>query len=165
MTRRRVDAHGLRPHIVILAEAKGRVYPAGRMLVGSPASIGAIVQCIPRGRVLRMGDLRAALATAFGADYTCPMSTGIFLRMLAESVEAAGGGDLTPWWRVVRDDGRLLDTLPGGSAAQRRRLEGEGLAMLSTKAARLRDVRSTAWTVTSSASLAARTAGDDRTGV
>jgi hypothetical protein len=109
MTRRRVDAHSLRPKVVMLSEPKGRMYPAGRMLVGTPAAIGATVQNIPRDRVLRMGDLRAALANAFGADHTCPMTTGICLRMLAESVEAAGGGDLTPWWRVVRDDGHVLD--------------------------------------------------------
>jgi alkylated DNA nucleotide flippase Atl1 len=165
MTRKRVDAHSLRPHIVILDEAKGRVYPAGRMLVGSPAAIGAIVQHIPRGRVLRMTDLRTALATAYGADYTCPMTTGIYLRMLAESVEAAGGGDVTPWWRVVRDDGRVLDKLPGGPNAQRSRLEGEGHTMLPSKAARLHDVEIAAWTVTRSAALAARKAGDDSDGV
>jgi len=159
MSRQRIDAFSLRPRLVTLDQAKGRVYPAGRMLVSSPAAIGAIVACIPYAFVLRMGDLRAALAAAYDADYTCPMTTGMFLRMLAESIEMARTNDSPPWWRVVRDDGRLLDTLPGGDGAQRRMLESEGHVFLPSKTTRLGDVTTTAWTATDIAMRAARAAG------
>jgi alkylated DNA nucleotide flippase Atl1 len=145
MSRRRVDPTTLVPRLVTLHEPKGNAYPPGRMLVASPTAIGSIVQRVPRGRVLRLGDLRAALATAYGADYTCPMTTGIFLRMLAEEAEVAGAGDHTPWWRVVRDDGKLLDKLPGGVAGQQQRLERDGIIVPRSKTARVPAVAERAW--------------------
>ena len=63
---------------------------------------------------------------------TCPLVTGIFLRIVAEAAEedARGGKpEITPYWRVVRDDGSLNDRFPGGPSAQARRLEAEGHAV------------------------------------
>ena len=50
--------------------------------------------------------MRDKLATAYGADVMCPLTTGIFLRIVAEAVnEAYINGvkmdDLTPVWRVL----------------------------------------------------------------
>lgn len=130
---------------MVLTEPKGNAYPPGRMLIASPDTIAAIVQQIPRGRVLRLGDLRATLAVTHGATYTCPMTTGIFLRMLAEDVDRAGTGDDMPWWRVVRDDGALLDRLPGGTAAQQRRLERDGVVVPTAKRLRVAAVADLSW--------------------
>ncbi|MFY7923932.1 MAG: hypothetical protein ACOVSI_16120 [Gemmatimonas sp.] len=135
----------IEPRIVVLTEPKGNAYPPGRMLIASPDTIAAIVQHIPRGRVLRLGDLRAALAAAYDANYTCPMTTGIFLRMLAEDVDRAGTGDDMPWWRVVRDNGALLDKLPGGAAGQQQRLERDGIVVPTSKGKRVPAVAERAW--------------------
>ncbi len=135
----------IEPRIVVLTEPKGNAYPPGRMLIASPDTIAAIVQRIPRGQVLRLGDLRAALATAYDANYTCPMTTGIFLRMLAEDVDRAGTGDDMPWWRVVRDNGALLDKLPGGAAGQQQRLERDGIVVPTSKSKRVPAVAERAW--------------------
>lgn len=135
----------IEPRIVVLTEPKGNAYPPGRMLIASPDTIAAIVQRIPRGQVLRLGDLRAALAAAHDANYTCPMTTGIFLRMLAEDVDRAGTGDDMPWWRVVRDNGALLDKLPGGAAGQQQRLERDGIAVPTSKSKRVPAVAERAW--------------------
>ena len=145
MTRRPADTKAIVPHIVTLLEPKGNAYPPGRMLVASPDAIGDIVQHIPRGRVLRLGDLRAALATAHGADYTCAMTTGMFLRMLAEDAERSCAGDHLPWWRVVRNDGALLDKLPGGAAGQQQRLERDGIVVPPSKTKRVPAVAERAW--------------------
>lgn len=135
----------IEPRIVVLTEPKGNAYPPGRMLIASPDTIAAIVQRIPRGQVLRLGDLRAALAAAHDANYTCPMTTGIFLRMLAEDVDRAGTGDDMPWWRVVRDNGALLDKLPGGAAGQQQRLERDGIVVPTSKSKRVPAVDELAW--------------------
>jgi alkylated DNA nucleotide flippase Atl1 len=135
----------IEPRIVVLTEPKGNAYPPGRMLIASPDTIAAIVQRIPRGQVLRLGDLRAALAAAHDANYTCPMTTGIFLRMLAEDVDRAGTGDDMPWWRVVRDNGALLDKLPGGAAGQQQRLERDGIVVPTSKSKRVPAVAERAW--------------------
>jgi hypothetical protein len=64
-----------------------------------------------------------------GADVTCPLCTGIFVRIAAETAEedrAAGKAKLTPYWRVITDKGELNEKFPGGSAAAARKLKEEG---------------------------------------
>ncbi|MBP6632727.1 MAG: MGMT family protein [Kofleriaceae bacterium] len=119
------------PRVETLAVAKGASYPAGKMLISSPREIEDLVATIPTGKVLTMGALRARLATDHKADYTCPLTTGIFLRIVAEaSAEERGQRRPVPTWRVVRDDGGLLDKLPGGEIGQARMLDEEGVAVL-----------------------------------
>ncbi len=141
--------------VEVLTEAKGGNYPPGKMLVSTPLEIDAYVRRIPEGRVLTLGALRAALAKDHQADYTCPITTGMFLRVVAEAAEEerasgvagkAGGKTLAPYWRVVRDDGSLIDKLPGGDAAQAKLLEREGVHIMHMgKIRRLSDVEHYAW--------------------
>lgn len=137
------------PRVEVLREPKGNNYPPGRMLISSPLEIDAVVRRIPAGRVLTLGALRDNLARNHRADYACPITTGIFLRIVAEAAEeerAAGGGRIAPYWRVVRDDGTLLDKLPGGPAAQARLLAADGVEVLHLgKLPRLTDVDHYAW--------------------
>lgn len=117
-----------------LPVARGPAFPAGHMLVPSPALVAAAVARVPRGRVLPLGALRAQLAAAAGADYTCPVTTGLVLRAVARQAwatvaEASHDDPPLPVWRVVRDDGALLDGLPGGTAAPAQRLAAEGVAV------------------------------------
>lgn len=112
------------PRIETLTAPKGTQFPAGRMLVASPLAVAQAVSAIPEGRVMRMPELRDMLARQYGADYACPLSTGIFLRIAAEAAEEEGS--YLPWWRVVDRDGKPLAKLPGGPAEQRRRLAAEG---------------------------------------
>jgi hypothetical protein len=120
-----------RPPIVKrLLESRGAAFPAGRMLIASPNEIHGVLARVPARRVVTTGTVRVLLARRFGADYTCPITTGIFLRIAAEAAEcerADGMSDALAWWRIVRDDGSLLDTLPGGAGAQARLLEHEGV--------------------------------------
>lgn len=117
------------PEVKRLDQALSPQFPAGAMLIASPLAVAEAVEQVPAGRVIPMGELRARLAEHYGADYTCPLTTGIFLRIAAEAaVEEGEGGRQTPYWRVVRDDGRLLDKLPGGAAAQAKLLLAEGVA-------------------------------------
>lgn len=115
------------PVVQVLQEQKGRNYPKGSMLIASPNAIGAIVSRIPQGRVMTIELLRERLAAGFRADYTCPLTTGIFLRVLAEAAEEEGSTATCPYWRIVRPDGRLIDKLPGGEAAQAERLAADGV--------------------------------------
>ena len=116
------------PEVKRLDQALSPQFPAGAMLIASPLTVAEAVEQVPAGRVITMGGLRAQLAERYGAEYTCPLTTGIFVRIAAEAaVEEGDGGRQTPYWRVVRDDGRLLDKLPGGAAAQAKLLLAEGV--------------------------------------
>lgn len=102
------------------------------LLVPSPRAVDARVRKVRKGSVLTLERLRRDLARGSAADIACPLTTGIFLRIVAEAAEEdrrAGKNRITPYWRVVRDDGSLFEKFPGGTAAQVRRLREEGHAL------------------------------------
>ena len=74
-------------------------------------------------------QLRQELARRSKVDAACPLTTGIFIRISAETAEEerrAGKKVITPYWRVLSSEGRLNPKFPGGVLAQSRRLTGEG---------------------------------------
>lgn len=111
--------------------------PSGsRMVISSPAEIDEVIRRVPKGKVLRFEDLRAALAARHDADIACPLTTGIFLNIaVAASAEAeasgAPGSKPLHWWRVLKSNDELNDKAPGGVAAHRDRLEAEGVAVIT----------------------------------
>lgn len=103
--------------------------PSGRMLVPTPLLLARALRRVPRGRLIAPSRLRARLARAAGADVTSPMTSGMFLSILAGAAEealAAGRPPVAPYWRVVDDRGRLPPKLPPGRACQAARLRAEG---------------------------------------
>jgi len=57
------------------------------------------------------------------------MTTGIFIRIAAETAEedlSKGRKEITPYWRVIKDDGSLNEKFPEGTEAQAARLREEG---------------------------------------
>jgi alkylated DNA nucleotide flippase Atl1 len=87
----------------------------GRLLLPTPLLVGEVVASIPRGQVMTLGQVRAALAARFEADSTCPLMTGLFAAILAGAVVEDLGRRRKPrWpiWRVVRDDGKLHSKWP-----------------------------------------------------
>lgn len=52
------------------------------------------------------------------------MTTGIFVRIAAEAAEEdarAGAKSVTPYWRVLKEGGKLNEKFPKGQAAKLRR--------------------------------------------
>ena len=101
----------------------------GIMLLPSPREVDALIRTVPKGRVITFSQIRQALARRYAADVTCPLVTGIFIRISAEAAEedaAAGKTKITPYWRVVKDDGSLNPKFPGGAERQQERLRDEG---------------------------------------
>lgn len=76
------------------------------MLIPTPAVVAAYVESIPKGESRTMPQLREALAATHRADFTCPLTAGIFLRIASEHAwEQHQNGrplaSITPFWRVV----------------------------------------------------------------
>jgi alkylated DNA nucleotide flippase Atl1 len=117
------------PRVEVLTSARDVEHPPGRMLVASPLEVYEVIERVPARRVLTLPDLRATMAMKFWADYTCPTTTDQFLRIVAEAAHEERGqaGAPLPVWRVVREDGSLIDQQPGGAEAQATRLEAEGV--------------------------------------
>lgn len=120
----------------VVDDPKGR----GLMLIPRPLDLDALIREVPAGRLVTVDQLRERLAQKFGADFTCPLVTGIFLRIVAEAAEEElrEGKELsqvTPWWRVVKRDGALNPKFPGGTARQGELLAAEGHELETAKGA------------------------------
>ena len=108
----------------------------GRMLVPTPMLVAAEIRKVRRGSLLTPSRLRERLARAAGAATTCPLTTGIFLNIIAgaaEEARAAGRRPTAPWWRVVDDNGRLNDKRPPGTRRQAQLLKAEGHRIIKGK--------------------------------
>ncbi len=104
----------------------------GKMVIPRPRDVDALLKRVRKGRVLTMSTLRAALAEQYEVDLACPLVTGMFVRIVAEAAEetrADGRKRVTPYWRLIRDDGTLFEKFPGGIRAQVARLRAEGLTI------------------------------------
>lgn len=104
-------------------------YGTGTLLIPSPREVEALIRAVPEGRTITVSKIRDDLAGKHGADVTCPLTTGIFIRIAAEAAEEsarAGADTVTPYWRVVKEDGSLNPKFPGGVKRQAHRLREEG---------------------------------------
>ena len=102
---------------------------SGTMVIPAPAEVDALMKKIPRGRLITIAELRAALAKKHGTTIACPITTGIFAWIAAHAAEedaAAGRKRITPYWRTLKTGGELNPKYPGGIPALRRRLDTEG---------------------------------------
>jgi hypothetical protein len=106
----------------------------GTMLNPAPKLVDDLIRKVPKGKLVAVGELRRKLAAEFEADVPCPLTTGIFVRIGAEAAEedrANGRQRLTPYWRVIKDDGSLNPRFPGGAQQQTRNLRAEGFTFVS----------------------------------
>jgi hypothetical protein len=119
------------PRLVAVPPKMAR-FGRGMMLIPTPMLVDKILRQVPRGRLVTVSEVRRKLARDFSADVTCPLTTGIFVRIAAEAAEedrANGRKRITPYWRVVRENGGLNPKFPGAEVEQARRLRGEGLTV------------------------------------
>jgi len=89
---------------------------------------------VPRGRVVTINELRAALARAHKTDFTCPITTGIFAWIAAHAAaedEADGKKRITPYWRTLKADGEINPKYPGGAKGNAKKLRAEGHKIVS----------------------------------
>lgn len=117
------------PKVVAIPPNMQKHYGPGTMLLPNPHEIEELIRGVRAGRLITLGDLRRHLAAKYDTTTTCPLLTGLFVRIAAEAAEEEaqdGKKDMTPYWRVVRDDGSLNPKFPGGVRRQAARLREEG---------------------------------------
>ena len=99
------------------------------MVIPAPLEVDALMKQVPRGRVVTINELRAALATRHRVAFACPITTGIFSWIAAHAAaEAAAEGTkrVTPYWRTLKTGGEINPKYPGGVSVLARRLRAEG---------------------------------------
>ena len=101
----------------------------GKMLIPRPSDLEGLIKKIRKGKLVTKSELRNRLSADFNADVTCPITAGIFLRIIAEAAEEESGNGkkvITPYWRVVNNDGSLNVNFHGGEKHQAEYLKKEG---------------------------------------
>ena len=117
------------PKLVAIPPKMQKRFGAGTMLVPSPREVEAFILTVRKGSVTTVSKIRDFLAGKYSADVTCPLTTGIFVRIAAEAAEedaGTGKSKITPYWRVLKDDGSLNPKFPGGVHRQAEKLREEG---------------------------------------
>ena len=110
---------------IITDQAAIEKYGGSRMFFAPPAAYDAVMKTIPPGKVTTVGRIRSLFAEQNQADFTDPMTAGIFISIVAWA-SFQRGKDETPYWRTLKADGELNPKYPGGIEAQREKLEAEG---------------------------------------
>jgi hypothetical protein len=125
------------PKIVDGPPAWDRHFGGRRVLVPTPLLVDGLIRRVPKRKITTVQEIRDRLARDFDADSTCPLTTGICIRIAAETAEEDlrnGKKRVTPYWRVLKSDGSLNPKFPGGVKAQAARLREEGHTVLRGRA-------------------------------
>lgn len=100
-------------------------YGGDRMYFAPPKDYDAVMKLIPYGKLITVGDIREYFAKKSGADFTEPITAGIFVSIAAWA-SFQRTDDETPYWRTLKANGELNAKYPGGVLSQKEKLEAEG---------------------------------------
>jgi len=107
--------------------------PAGsKMLIATPLIVDAYIRQIPKGHFTDIKQIRKDLAAEYKAQYTCPVTTGIFIRIAAEAAyeEYEKGKPLsriTPFWRALSAQSPSAKKLSFGIKFLKEQQQKEGI--------------------------------------
>ncbi len=127
------DNKGL-PRIGKVAGKLTRRWGTGTFVIPAPLEVDALMKQVPKGRVVTINELRAALAARHKVNFACPITTGIFSWIAAHAAaeaEAEGKKRITPYWRTLKTGGELNSKYPGSVESIAKRLRAEGHKIVS----------------------------------
>lgn len=110
---------------IITDEASIKKYGGNRMYFAPPMDYDRVMRRVPFGKVITVGEIREYFAEQNGADFTEPITAGIFVSIAAWASHQRSD-DKTPYWRTLRAGGELNPKYPGGVEEQKEMLEAEG---------------------------------------
>ena len=106
------------PKIIKVTDEKSiERYGGEDMLIAPPLEYNEIMARIPKGKLITTGQIREFLAKKHGAEFTCPLTAGIFISLAAQASEER--------------DGELNPKYPGGVEYQKEMLEYEGHSFIT----------------------------------
>lgn len=92
--------------------------PAGSlMFVATPEIVEAFIRSIPEGETRTIPAMRREIARRRKCDDTCPVSSAIFIRQVAEqALRELGDGrpiaEVAPFWRLISGSDKIARRLP-----------------------------------------------------
>ena len=120
------DGHKKKSHITKLEKKFAGIPEGSHLLISSPQEIDEYIRSLDEGSLVTTQEMRGALALKHKVEATCPVSSGIFLRIVCEAAleERASGkalDDITPFWRI---------DLAGTTAAKKLSIDEDEVALL-----------------------------------
>lgn len=110
---------------MITDEKSIKKYGGNRMYFAPPIDYDKVMKTVPYGKVITVGNIREHFAKQNNADFTEPITAGVFVSIAAwASFQRAS--EETPYWRTLKANGELNPKYPGGVEAQKEKLEAEG---------------------------------------
>lgn len=126
------------PRIQRITDEKSiRKYGGERMYLAPPIAYDKVMRRVPRGKLLTVGTIRDYFARESGADFTEPITAGIFVSIAAWA-SFQRQHDKTPYWRTLKTNGELNEKYPGGIEVQKALLEAEGHTVVQKGRTRIR---------------------------
>ena len=114
------------PKFQIITDQKSiEKYGGSKMYFAPPMDYDKIMRQIPYGKVITIEKIREYFAKLSEADFTEPITAGIFVSIAAWA-SYQRSEDKTPYWRTLKANGELNPKYPGGIMAQKEKLEAEG---------------------------------------
>jgi alkylated DNA nucleotide flippase Atl1 len=114
------------PKIQIITDEKSiEKYGGERMFFAPPKAYDEVMKLIPEGKLITLGKIREYFAKKNNADFTDPITAGIFVSIAAWASEQRSDNK-TPYWRTLKANGELNPKYPGGVKEQKAKLESEG---------------------------------------
>ncbi|HRH99924.1 MAG TPA: hypothetical protein PK006_02630 [Saprospiraceae bacterium] len=124
----KMDKHS-KPEVIKGPEEWNLRYGGEKMTIPTPRQIESIINSISKGKIMLVSQLKEQLCELNNADYACPLTTGIFLRIVSEyamELQSQGAKKIPPYWRIVKDDLSPNEKLSGGADFQMNQLKSEG---------------------------------------
>ena len=109
---------------IVTDESIIKRYGGERMFFAPPLAYDELMKKVPHGKVVTAEKIREYLAEKNCADFTDPMTAGLFISIAAWASHQREE-DITPYWRTLKTDGELNAKYPGGIEAQKKMLEEE----------------------------------------
>lgn len=114
------------PKIQIITDTKSiEKYGGSRMYFAPPTDYDKVMKSIPSGKVITISAIREYFARTNNADFTEPITAGIFVSIAAWASHQRTENK-TPYWRTLKANGELNPKYPGGIEVQKEKLEQEG---------------------------------------
>lgn len=114
------------PKIQIVKDEKTiKKYGGTKMFFAPPLYYNELMKKVPKGKLTTVRRMRDYLAKENHADFTDPMTAGIFVNIVAWA-SFQREEDKTPYWRTLKANGELNPKYPEGIENQKKMLEKEG---------------------------------------
>ncbi len=118
--------------VEVMAKKFADIPEGATMLVATPEIVDAYIRNIPEGTQTSLQQMRKDLAAEYNAQYCCPITAGIFLRIVAEAAyeeysEGKALKKITPFWRMIDGKAPVAKKLTFGMDFIKEQRTNEGL--------------------------------------